>query len=162
MCIRDRVGHQPDDAAGVRESRAECRAIDAGHDRNHHGPRAGKRRRGGDGLGEALRFHADQKCCRWRLVGGWCRAEPVSYTHLDVYKRQVPRSDGEGVAALLPTGAEHSGDRWRFILPDEGIEPLLETLMARGHGIAGLSIERPGLHDAFVRIVGQANAGDVA
>ena len=33
--------------------------------------------------------------------------------------------------------------------------------MARGHGIAGLSIERPGLHDAFVRIVGQANVGDV-
>ena len=30
-----------------------------------------------------------------------------------------------------------------------------------GHGIAGLSIERPGLHEAFVRIVGDAT-GDTA
>jgi ABC-2 type transport system ATP-binding protein len=31
---------------------------------------------------------------------------------------------------------------------------LLVELINAGHGISGLSIERPGLHDAFVRIVG--------
>jgi ABC-2 type transport system ATP-binding protein len=37
------------------------------------------------------------------------------------------------------------------------------TLIDRGYGIGGLSIERPGLHDAFVRIVGKAaDAGDAA
>ena len=36
------------------------------------------------------------------------------------------------------------------------------TLIARGYGIGGLSIERPSLHDAFVRIVGDAGAGDAA
>jgi ABC-2 type transport system ATP-binding protein len=33
-------------------------------------------------------------------------------------------------------------------------------LIDAGYGISGLSIERPGLHEAFVRIVGQH--GDVA
>jgi len=33
-------------------------------------------------------------------------------------------------------------------------------LIDAGYGISGLSIERPGLHEAFVRIVGQQ--GDVA
>jgi len=36
------------------------------------------------------------------------------------------------------------------------------TLIDAKHGISGLSIERPGLHEAFVRIVGEADAGDVA
>ena len=35
------------------------------------------------------------------------------------------------------------------------VEALLARLIAAGHGIAGLQIERPGLHDAFVRIVGE-------
>ncbi len=110
--------------------------------------------------------HAERLCDRLAIIaGGKRRFEGTvddARAMLPMRATYVPRSDGEGVAALLPAGAEHRGDRWRFILPDEGIEPLLETLMARGHGIAGLSIERPGLHDAFVRIVGQANAGDVA
>ena len=36
----------------------------------------------------------------------------------------------------------------------EKLEALLVKLIDAGHGISGLSIERPGLHDAFVRIVG--------
>jgi ABC-2 type transport system ATP-binding protein len=31
---------------------------------------------------------------------------------------------------------------------------MLRLLTQSGHGVAGLSIERPGLHDAFVKIVG--------
>jgi ABC-2 type transport system ATP-binding protein len=40
-------------------------------------------------------------------------------------------------------------------VPKDGIEALLVQLIDAGYGISGLSIERPGLHDAFVRIVGK-------
>ena len=40
----------------------------------------------------------------------------------------------------------------------EGVEPLLTRLIAADAGIEALSIERPGLHDAFVAIVGEAAA----
>jgi ABC-2 type transport system ATP-binding protein len=47
---------------------------------------------------------------------------------------------------------------WLFDLPDEGIEPLLRALLDGQAGIESLSIERPGLHDAFVAIAGAAAA----
>ncbi|HEX7742060.1 MAG TPA: ABC transporter ATP-binding protein, partial [Sphingobium sp.] len=47
---------------------------------------------------------------------------------------------------------------WHFDLPDEGIEPLLRALLDGQAGIESLSIERPGLHDAFVAIAGAAAA----
>ena len=34
-----------------------------------------------------------------------------------------------------------------------GIEPVLKRLIDSGHGVAGLSIERPGLHEVFVKLV---------
>jgi ABC-2 type transport system ATP-binding protein len=109
--------------------------------------------------------HAERLCDRLAIIAGGRRRFEGTVDDargmLPMRASYVPRNDSEGVAALLPAGAEHNGDRWRFILPDDGIEPLLETLIARGHGIAGLSIERPGLHDAFVRIVGRADAGDI-
>ena len=40
--------------------------------------------------------------------------------------------------------------------PKSGIEPLLKALIDGGAGIEELSIERPGLHDAFVAIAGEA------
>ena len=61
-------------------------------------------------------------------------------------------------AAPVPADAVAEGDGWRFEMPRQGIEPLLAKLLEAGHGIAGLTIERPGLHEAFVRIVGEANA----
>jgi ABC-2 type transport system ATP-binding protein len=68
----------------------------------------------------------------------------------------TPRHPDPAIAALLPPGAEAAGDAWRFRVPPEGIEGLLTRLIAAGHGIAGLSIERPGLHEAFVALVGTA------
>jgi len=47
---------------------------------------------------------------------------------------------------------------WHFALPDDGIEPLLRALLDGQAGIESLSIERPGLHDAFVAIAGAATA----
>ena len=60
--------------------------------------------------------------------------------------------------AALPAGARLVGGEWRFNLPATGPEPLLKALIDGGAGIDTLSIERPGLHDAFVAIAGEAAA----
>jgi ABC-2 type transport system ATP-binding protein len=58
----------------------------------------------------------------------------------------------------IPTGAKKVGGEWRFELPKGGPEPLLKALIDGGAGIETLSIERPGLHDAFIAIAGEAAA----
>ncbi|MEO6199021.1 MAG: ABC transporter ATP-binding protein, partial [Sphingomicrobium sp.] len=50
---------------------------------------------------------------------------------------------------------------WRFELPEGGPEPLLKALIDGGAGIETLSIERPGLHDAFIAIAGEVAARDM-
>jgi len=47
---------------------------------------------------------------------------------------------------------------WYFNLPETGVEPLLRALIEGNAGILSLSIERAGLHDAFVAIAGEAAA----
>jgi ABC-2 type transport system ATP-binding protein len=46
-------------------------------------------------------------------------------------------------------------------LPITGVEPLLTALVEGKAGIKSLSIERPGLHDAFVAIAGEAVAAEM-
>ena len=58
----------------------------------------------------------------------------------------------------LPTDARREGDFWHFSLPETGVEPLLRALIEGEAGILSLSIERAGLHDAFVAIAGEAAA----
>ena len=58
----------------------------------------------------------------------------------------------------LPASAKLVGGEWRFELPASGPEPLLKALIEGGAGIETLSIERPGLHDAFIAIAGEAAA----
>jgi len=58
----------------------------------------------------------------------------------------------------IPAGANLRGREWEFELPADGPEPLLKALIDGGAGIETLSIERPGLHDAFVAIAGTAAA----
>ena len=60
--------------------------------------------------------------------------------------------------AALPPDARRQGDSWKFELPPGGPEPLLRALIDGDAGIETLSIERPGLHDAFVAIAGEAAA----
>ncbi|MDD3800433.1 MAG: ATP-binding cassette domain-containing protein [Novosphingobium sp.] len=50
------------------------------------------------------------------------------------------------------------GTFWSFSLPANGVEPLLRALIEGDAGILSLSIERAGLHDAFVAIAGEAAA----
>jgi ABC-2 type transport system ATP-binding protein len=63
--------------------------------------------------------------------------------------------------SVLPAGARNEGGTWIFELPPGGPEPLLRALLDGGAGIETLSIERPGLHDAFVAIAGDSAARDL-
>lgn len=58
----------------------------------------------------------------------------------------------------LPADTRREGDFWYFSLPEAGIETLLRALIEGEAGILSLSIERAGLHDAFVHIAGEAAA----
>jgi ABC-2 type transport system ATP-binding protein len=60
--------------------------------------------------------------------------------------------------SALPKSAQNHGGEWVFDLPDTGPEPLLKALIDGGAGIDTLAIERPGLHEAFVAIAGDAAA----
>jgi ABC-2 type transport system ATP-binding protein len=63
--------------------------------------------------------------------------------------------------SAIPAGARQIGGEWVFELPTGGPEPLLKALIDGGAGIETLSIERPGLHDAFVAIAGEAAAREM-
>lgn len=63
--------------------------------------------------------------------------------------------------AALPDDARSNGAFWDFALPESGVEPLLKALIEGDAGIQSLSIERAGLHDAFVAIAGEAAARDM-
>ena len=71
------------------------------------------------------------------------------------------RSDDGPWRDALPDSAKLVGGEWRFELPRTGPEPLLRALMDGGAGIETLSIERPGLHDAFIAIAGEAAAREM-
>ena len=63
--------------------------------------------------------------------------------------------------AALPADARCVAGEWRFELPEGGPEPLLKALLDGNAGIETLSIERPGLHDAFIAIAGAAAAREM-
>jgi ABC-2 type transport system ATP-binding protein len=106
--------------------------------------------------------HAERLCDRLAIIaGGRRRFEGTvddARATLPSRVHYTPRRADPAIAALLPADAVPAGEGWRFVLPTEGIEPSLGRLIAAGHGIAGLVIERPSLHEAFVRIVGEAAA----
>ena len=68
------------------------------------------------------------------------------------------RAEDGAWRAALPGDARRVGREWKFELPEGGPEPLLRALLDGGAGIETLSIERPGLHEAFVAIAGEAAA----
>src|SRR4029450_6887002 len=59
----------------------------------------------------------------------------------------------------FPAGPRQRGSEGVFELPAGGPEPLLKALIDGGAGIETLSIERPGLHDAFIDLAGGAQGG---
>src|SRR3546814_18429843 len=72
------------------------------------------------------------------------------------------QADGPWRAALPADAVRQAGETgWRFILPPEGIEPLLGQLIAGGAGIETLSIDRPSMHDAFDAIVARSAVEEI-
>lgn len=61
----------------------------------------------------------------------------------------------------LPADVKAEGNWWHFTLPETGVEPLLKALVEGKAGVRSLSIERPGLHDAFVAIAGEDAAAEM-
>jgi ABC-2 type transport system ATP-binding protein len=74
-----------------------------------------------------------------------------------IVRLKTRASDGPWRSAI-PGSARREGGEWVFELPEDGPEPLLKALIDGGAGIETLAIERPGLHDAFVAIAGDAAA----
>ncbi len=106
--------------------------------------------------------HAERLCDSVAIIAGG----RVPYAgSVDAARDRIPAQvrletrnpDGPWRAALPPT-ARHEGAFWYFPLPESGIEPLLRALIEGDAGILSLSIERAGLHDAFVAIAGEAAA----
>jgi ABC-2 type transport system ATP-binding protein len=64
--------------------------------------------------------------------------------------------------SAIPGDARREGETLVFELPGSGPEPLLKALIDGGAGIESLAIERPGLHEAFVAIAGEATAAAMA
>ena len=109
--------------------------------------------------------HAERLCERIAIVaGGRIRFEGSVAQARDRLRPQVRlrtrASDGAWRRALPAETVAQDG-AWHFDLPDEGIEPLLHALLEGQAGIESLSIERPGLHDAFVAIAGAAAAREM-
>ncbi|WP_242127608.1 ATP-binding cassette domain-containing protein [Sphingobium sp. Sx8-8] len=106
--------------------------------------------------------HAERLCERIAIVaGGRVRFDGTVAQARDRLRPQVRLrtrlSDGSWRRALPPETVAEDG-AWHFAMPQEGIEPLLRALLDGNAGIESLSIERPGLHDAFVAIAGEAAA----
>jgi ABC-2 type transport system ATP-binding protein len=109
--------------------------------------------------------HAERLCERIAIIaGGRIRFEGLVSEARDRLRPQVrlrTRQQDGGWRMALPANAEMVRGMWHFELPESGVEPLLKALIAGGAGIEELSIERPGLHDAFVAIAGSEAAREM-
>jgi len=109
--------------------------------------------------------HAERLCERVAIVAkGKVRFEGTVASARGrlqpVVRLETRRRDGPWLA-ILPPDTQIDGNVWQFALPADGIEPLLKALIGAEAGIETLSIERPGLHDAFVAIAGEAAASEM-
>ncbi len=109
--------------------------------------------------------HAE-RLCEWIAIiaDGQIRFEGLVSEARDRLRPQVrlrTRAADGGWRRALPADARAQDGLWEFELPQQGIEALLKALIDGGAGIEELSIERPGLHDAFVAIAGEAAAREM-
>jgi len=114
--------------------------------------------------------HAERLCEGVAIIAGG----KVPYAgSVDAARDRIPQQvrletrnpDGPWRASLPPDARTalkpEGGALWEFALPESGVEPLLRALIEGEAGILSLSIERAGLHDAFVAIAGAAAAKDL-
>jgi ABC-2 type transport system ATP-binding protein len=103
--------------------------------------------------------HAERLCERIAIIAkGRVSFDGLVSTARDRLRPQVhletENMDGPWRAAI-PADCQPQGNWWHFTLPESGAEPLLKALVEGKAGVRSLSIERPGLHDAFVAIAGE-------
>ena len=106
--------------------------------------------------------HAERLCERIAIIAGGRVAfeggVDEARDRLRPIVRLRTRSDDGQWRSAIPANARHVRGEWIFELPPGGPEPLLKALLDGGAGIETLAIERPGLHEAFVAIAGDAAA----
>ena len=108
--------------------------------------------------------HAERLCERIAIVAAGKvafngRVDEARSRLRPIVRLRTRENDGSWRSAL-PANAQSDMGEWVFELPESGPEPLLKALIDGGAGIETLAIGRPGLHDAFVAIAGEATARD--
>ncbi|MBD3730082.1 MAG: ATP-binding cassette domain-containing protein [Sphingomonadales bacterium] len=106
--------------------------------------------------------HAERLCEGVAIIAGgkvpYAGSVDAARDRIPAQVRLETRAREGGWLAALPADARREGDFFYFSLPEGGIEPMLRALIEGEAGILSLSIERAGLHDAFVAIAGEAAA----
>lgn len=111
--------------------------------------------------------HAERLCDDVAIIAGgkvpYAGSVDVARDRIAAQVRLETRNADGAWRAALPEDVRHdpkSGGNhfWYFPVPDVGIEALSKPLIDGEAGILSLSIERAGLHDAFVEIAGEAAA----
>jgi len=110
--------------------------------------------------------HAERLCSDVAIIAGgqvpYAGSVEVARDRLPPQVRLETENESGPWRDALPASAHRDGAAWVFEVPDTGIEPLLRSLIEGNAGIRSLSIERAGLHDAFVQIAGEAAAKAMA
>ena len=109
--------------------------------------------------------HAERLCERVAIIAGGKvvfdgRVDEARNRLRPIVRLRTRTEDGPWRSAI-PEDARTEGEELVFELPAGGPEPLLRALIDGGAGIEALAIERPGLHDAFVAIAGEAAAAQM-
>lgn len=106
--------------------------------------------------------HAERLCEGVAIIAGgkvpYAGSVETARDRIPAQVRLETRAREGAWTAALPADSRREGDFFHFSLPESGIEPLLRQLIEGDAGILSLSIERAGLHDAFVHIAGEAAA----
>ena len=106
--------------------------------------------------------HAERLCDDVAIIAGgkvpFAGPVDVARDRIPPQVRLETRAGDGPWRSALPDDARREGRYWSFTLPSTGVEPLLRRLIEGEAGILSLSIERAGLHDAFVAIAGEAAA----
>jgi ABC-2 type transport system ATP-binding protein len=109
--------------------------------------------------------HAERLCEGVAIIAGgkvpYAGSVETARDRIPAQVRLETRAREGAWTSALPKDARREGDHFMFDLPAAGVEPLLRQLIEGEAGILSLSIERAGLHDAFVHIAGEAAAAEM-